>query len=328
MNHRFQPEPISSAVPKAQGSEPVWWLKTELLSTVKATPVQWVCRAPDGKGLLPAGLSIIVADPGIGKSTLVRAIMASMTTGAGHFQTEPGEVLVLIWEDCESSLILPNLLAAGGDPRKVHLLRGIESDIGTDGAWHPQQLGLIREFLEKHPDTRMIVVDVLASLSALGGRNSDRGEDVRGLLDPLHKLGLELGVAVCVLHHQNKRVGESAMTRVSGSVQISGTSRLVWAVGIDPDDPEIRRVACVKSNIPGRCEHGFAFKEVATDRGQTEAWAKSCGVNLPPELEDDVFRRLEIVTGLAQRPTIWPRGPANRARNWHRIRLRLGYGHT
>jgi hypothetical protein len=222
-----------------------------------------------------------------------------MTAGDGQFETDSGEALLVVWEDCESSLILPNLLAAGGDPQKVHLLRGVSSDIGTDDAWHPHQLGLIREFLEKHPDVRVIVVDVLASLSALGGRNSDRGEDVRVLLDPMHKLGQELGVGVVVLHHQNKRTGESALTRVSGSIQISGTSRLVWAVGVDPDDPDVRRVALVKGNIPGRCEHGFAFKEVATDRGQTEAWAKTCGVNLPPELEDDVFRRLEIVTGLS-----------------------------
>lgn len=295
----YSPQPISTVVPKSEGSEPIWTLKTERLSDVKPQPVNWVVRAPDQKGFIPSGLSIIVGDPGAGKSTMVRAVLACITTGEGAFPCAEGKVIYLCWEDDEASTVLPHLLACGGDPRGVELVRGISNDIGGESQFLPVHLGLVREYLEKNPDTRVIVVDVLASMTSLGQRNSDRGEDIRGLLDPLHKLGLELGVAIVVLHHQNKRTGEGALTRVSGSVQISGTARLVWTVGADPDDPNIRRVALVKGNVPGRSANGFAFREVPADRGQVTTHALECGVIIPPEMEDDVFRRLEIVEGLA-----------------------------
>jgi len=296
MNVRHQL--ISSSVPKAEGSAPIWSLDTERLADVKPQPVNWVVRAPDGKGFLTSGLTLIVGDPGAGKSTLVRAIIACVTTGEGSFQSNIGKVLYLCWEDDEASLVLPLLLSCGGDPRAVDLVRGIRNDIGGESQFLPIHLGLVREHLERNLDCRMIVVDVLASLTTLGQRNSDRSEDIRSLLDPFHKLGLELGVAVVVLHHQNKRTTEGALNRVAGSVQISGTARLVWAVGADPDDPDIRRVALVKANTPGRCENGFAFREVPADRARVVAHAQSCGVILPEALEDDVFRRLEIVEGL------------------------------
>jgi len=257
-----------------------------------------VVRAPDGKGFLPSGLSIICGDPGAGKSTLVRAMLACLTTGNGAFQAEKGEVLFLCWEDDEASLVLPHLLSCGGDPRAAHMVRGVQSDIGQEAAFQPVNLGLVREHLEANPSIRMVVVDVLSTMTALGGRDSDKGEDIRGLLDPMHKLGLELGVSILVLHHQNKRTGEGALTRVSGSIQISGTARLVWVVAPDPDDSTIRRVALVKGNVPGRTEHGFGFKEEPVDRLEVTRHAANCGVDIPPELEEDVFRKVEIVDGL------------------------------
>ena len=241
MNARIKA--ISNGVPKAEGSEPIWTLQTEPLSQVKPVPVQWVVRAPDGGGLLPSGLVIFVGDPGAGKSTITRQIISSVTTGAGDFEAEPGEVLILYWEDDEASDILPHVLACGGDPRRVHLTRGITSDIGDSQAFAPVHLGLVREHLEKNPNIKLVVIDVLASMTSSGGRDSHNGEDIRGILDPLHKLGQELGVAILLLHHQNKRVGESALTRIGGSVQIAGTARLVWLIASDPDQPEIRRLA-------------------------------------------------------------------------------------
>ena len=297
MNRRSKP--ISNKIPKAKGSEPIWSLKTEVLAEVKQVPTKWIARAPNGKGFLPSGLSVIVGDPGSGKSTLIRAVLACLTTCRGAFQCDIGKALFLCWEDGEGSLILPHLISCGGDPWGIRLVRGIENDIGDEAQFLPANIGLVREHLEKNPDCRMVVVDVLASLTALGGGNSDRSEDIRGLLDPLHKLGMELDVAMVAIHHQNKRTSEGALTRVSGSVQVSGTARLVWAVGADPDDPDIRRVALVKGNIPGRCKNGFAFREVSVDRGQVVAFGQAYGVAISDETEDEVFQRLEIVEGLS-----------------------------
>lgn len=297
MNARFRQEPIKNLVPVAKGSEPIWELKTDVLSRVKATPVKWVVRAPDGGGLLPAGLVVFVGDPGAGKSTVTRAVISAVTTGKGEFQTDLGEAMFLYWEDDEASDILPHVLACGGDPRKIHMVRGIASDIGAEKAFTPSHIGLVWECLEKHRGIRLVVIDVLASMTSAGRRDSHNGEDIRSILDPLHKLGQELGVSILLLHHLNKRTGEGALTRIGGSVQIAGTARMVWLIAADPDQPEIRRLAEVKGNLVGRSK-GFAFKETPVDRTRVEAWAADCGVELPQEIDPATFRRVQILEGL------------------------------
>ena len=62
-------------------------------------------------------------------AALIRGLVASLSTGEGPFRVDgPCEALFLAWEDDEASGILPHLLACGGDPRKVHMLRGVTDE--------------------------------------------------------------------------------------------------------------------------------------------------------------------------------------------------------
>ncbi|MFM8932248.1 MAG: AAA family ATPase [Gemmataceae bacterium] len=273
------------------------FLKTQRLSQVDMSAPVWVVRCPKGDGLLPAGLSVLVGDPGAGKSTLIRALVANLSTGKGPFGAmEPAGTLFLTWEDDESSGILPHLVACGGNPGMVHMLRGVGDLNGDENPWVPTpgNLELVRAYLEAHSEVRLVVVDVLSSLLALGGVDSSGSEEVRRLLDPLHRMGQEMGVAVLLLHHQNKRVGERALVRVAGSIQVTGTARLVWLLAADPSDPGLRQLALVKCNLPGK-SRGFAFRETPVERAEVAGLAAKIGKPLPAHLPDNLFRRLEIV---------------------------------
>ena len=230
--------------PHAHTRETNWHWQTETLDKIRPVPVRWLVRAPDGKGFLPAGLAVICGDPGMGKSTLIRAVMAQVTSGQGPFEVDgQGDVLIVISEDDESSIILPHILSCGGDPRRIHCLRTTQE--GPKGTVKPEPEDLLRSWLDRHPETKLIVFDVLASWASSLGKDLNKSQDCRAILDPLNKIGQERGIALVCLHHNTKHFA-SAVNKVSGSAQIAGSARCVWIVAQNPTAGNERTVADTK----------------------------------------------------------------------------------
>jgi hypothetical protein len=280
--------------PHAHTRETDWQWETETLDKIRPVPVRWIVRAPDGKGFLPAGLAVISGDPGMGKSTLIRAVMAQITSGQGPFQVDgQGDVLIVVAEDDESSIVLPHILSCGGDPRRIHCLRTTQQ--GPKGTVKPEPEDLLRSWLDGHPETKLVVFDVLASWASSLGKDLNKGQDCRAILDPLNKIGQDRGMAMAVLHHNTKSTA-SALNKVSGSQQIAATARCVWIVGENPNDPAIRTVAMTKANLPGRSS-GFNYREELLEPAQVKERALSYGITFDGEFEPDTFKRLIAVDG-------------------------------
>jgi hypothetical protein len=99
-----------------------------------------------------------------------------------------------------------------------------------------------------HTRAALVVIDVL--MAFLPGKvDSDKDQDIRAVLSRLAKLGEELGCTFVLLRHLNKAGGGSPMYRGDGSIGIVGAARAGFLVARDPDDPDTRVVACVKSNL-------------------------------------------------------------------------------
>jgi hypothetical protein len=85
---------------------------------------------------------------------------------------------------------------------------------------------------------------------------------VRRALEPLADMAARLDVAVVLIRHLNKRVGDDAIYRGGGSIGFTGLARSVLAVGRDPDDHDRMILAPIKLNLAAR-PASLAYRIVA-----------------------------------------------------------------
>lgn len=287
--HGGTTSPSKPAAPKRR-------LVTVSLGDSKPKPVNWIvtCDGPHSGGMFAAGLTLIVGEPGAGKSTFMRSIAARfMRRTPPPMIKQPGSVLYMAWEDCKESMMIPAFIAERADYRLAHMVSGIDAGGGKIEPWSAKNIDLVRDWLRDHPEVKLVVVDTLETLMATAGRDSNKAGDARAILDPLHQIGLELGIAVVVLHHTNKRTEGSAQSRISGSVQIAGAARQVYMLAMDRDEPDLRHIARDKSNLP-KSGKGFCFRLVDVSPEEAERNAAEVGETLPPELVHGL-QRIQVV---------------------------------
>ncbi len=215
------------------------------MANVVSQPVRWLWpgRLAHGK------LSIIAGDPGLGKSTITIDIAARGSAGRawpdGAAASAPLSVLMLSAEDAPDDTIRPRLDACGADVRRVTLLTGVTVGDEERG-FHLADVGALERAITE-TQAGLVVIDPLTAY--LGGTDSHRDADVRGLLAPLAALAERTGVAVVCVMHLSKAAGRQAVYRTNGSIAFTAAARLVLAVAADPENEGRRILATVKSNI-------------------------------------------------------------------------------
>ena len=167
------------------------WTATELLSQ-DFPPVQWVIE-----GLIAPGLTLLAGAPKLGKSWLSLQIATAASVGSaalGKISVPQREVLYLALEDTPRRLKsrLETIGASASD--RLHLttewergVRGIES---------------LREWIQSHPDTKLIIVDTWGRFSA-----ARDGNDYRQVTDAANQLKAvadDFDIAILAVHHARK----------------------------------------------------------------------------------------------------------------------------
>jgi hypothetical protein len=203
------------------------------LAAVRPKPVRWLWQ-----NRIPLGVpSLLAGKPKLGKSTLAYDLAAKVTTGTldGDLMGEPGDVLVVTFEDLVAETVVPRLIAAGADLSRVRTI-DVEHDGATDLVSLPDDVRQIEEAAAAR-NVRLLIVDPLMAALTVG-TDSHRDSQVRRVLAPLAKLAERNGLSVLTIMHLNKGQGADLIGRIGGSVAFTGAARSLLVFGADPADPD------------------------------------------------------------------------------------------
>lgn len=217
-------------------------LPLKRLSDVEREDVTWLWHPyiPKGK------LSLLVGNPGVGKSFLTCAITGAVTQG----WTLPGtdapldraSVILLAAEDGPADTLRPRLEDMG------------VLDLTTVMVLPPEEdFSLLRDMqrLEKEIVERKPALVIIDPLTAYFGGKTDmyRDNEVRATLGPLTQVAAEHGTAIIGVMHLTKGSRDVLLHKVLGSVGFTGLARSVLAIAPDPQNPERKIIAPLKSNL-------------------------------------------------------------------------------
>lgn len=215
------------------------------LSDIEAQHVEWLwpARIPRGK------VTLLVGDPGAGKSFVSLAIAAAVTTGHAlpdGASQEPRSVLIWNGEDGTADTIRPRAEAVGAALERMLVIEGELAHDGTCTPFGLQGVDLLAEHVEQAGDVGLVIVDPIAAL--LAGVDAHRDAEIRSSLQPLADFAERFGVAVLAIAHLNKKEAERALYRVGGSIGFVGLARSVLLAAVDPEGGR-RAIAPLKCNL-------------------------------------------------------------------------------
>lgn len=294
------------------------------LKTIRADDVQpqavtwlWRPRIPIGK------LALLVGDPAAGKSTIATAIAAAVTQGCplpgDTAVSGPADVLMISAEDGLADTIRPRLEAAGADLKRAHLVEFLESGGESDhlALKKADHLAAIESRIE---ELRPILVVIDPLTAYLGDTDSYEDAKVRAVLAPLAKLAERRECALLAIMHLRKAGADRALHRVSGSIAFAAAARSVLLAGCEPDNPEIRALVHIKSNLakdappegyrligrglPGGIEAAVVEWTGTSDLTADRILAKGEGQGAGPREEATQFLREELAGGRVEATVI------------------------
>ena len=194
---------------------------------VEASPVHWAWA-----GLVPlGGLTVLVGDPGLGKTTLAVEFAARVSRGQaeGDLAGTPAPVLMATAEDA-LSVLRARLEAAGAELSAVHFVSVCRDGLDV-GLTLPDDVAEL-ESKAATVGARLIIVDPISGHLS-GGVDSHKDASLRKALAPLARMAEGVGAAVLALAHLNKTDATNLFRRVGGSVAFTAAARSVLLLAED-----------------------------------------------------------------------------------------------
>jgi len=225
-------------------------------------PVHWLWNGWLAKGKL----HILAGTAGTGKTTIAIALAATITKG-GIFPdgslSPIGSVIIWSGEDSAADTLVPRLMAAGADLKKVHFVGDTTAHNKLRSFDPATDMQLLMITAEAIPDLALLIIDPI--VNAVAGDGNKNG-DVRRALQPVVDFGEKLNCAVLGITHLSKGgQGKNPLERVTGSLAFGALARIVLITGNKTHGNGTKQIVCrAKSNI-GSDNGGFEYELQETE---------------------------------------------------------------
>jgi hypothetical protein len=225
-----------------------------MAGNVRERPIEWLWLYRLERG----ELALVAGDAGGGKTLVVLAIAAVITTGGewpgGSGFAPRGSVAIVSAEDARESTLKPRLRALGADLSQVAFVTAKFTVRKPDGTLivSPksfQDAAYWRAVFDQIPRLRLLVVDPLPSYLGRGVKD-EKNTEIRQVLEPFIEDVLRpAGVCMVGVTHLNKNIDmKTPLHRITGSMAYGALPRNVHIVVENPDQPGQRLFKQAKCN--------------------------------------------------------------------------------
>lgn len=203
-----EPDPLD-------GAYSAGWLTSQYFP-----PVEYVVP-----GLIPEGLTMLVAPPKVGKSWMMLGIAAAAAEGDkvfGTIRVKARPVLYLALEDGQRRLQsrLAKIGITSGSPRLMFMTSLVAPASVT-----------IETFLERHSTEKpLIILDTLGKVRGTYSGNDSYGHDYTQMSALKDLVDAVPGSSLIVVHHTNKGEHSDFLNSVSGTQGLAGAADSILAI--------------------------------------------------------------------------------------------------
>ncbi|WP_432092293.1 AAA family ATPase [Streptomyces sp. bgisy100] len=214
--HSAQPPPEPQPLQPAQQRIRTAWTADELMATEFPAP-RWAVP-----GIISEGVNLLAGPPKVGKSWLSLGLALSVAAGGRAMDSVPvdgGPVLYLALEDTPRRLQtrMRKMLGDGRAPATLTL--------ATSCPPLPQGGNeAIAQWIERHPDARMIVIDVFAKMRGTSAPGSSAYDADYAAVGHAKRIADHYGIAVVLVHHVRKAASDDFLAEVSGTNGLAGAA--------------------------------------------------------------------------------------------------------
>ncbi len=221
--------------------------------TIQAKRLNWLWPGR----ILADKLNVFSGEPGVGKGMTTVDLAARLTQHLDFPDCKnelggPKDVVFMSSEDDMEDTIVPRLIVAGADMKRIHFAQISDNSTGTleEGiVCLDRDLPCLEEIIKQYPDIVLIIPDPI--IAFLGDADANKDKDVRPIYSKMKAFAKRLNVAWLFINHWNKNQTATSINRTSGAKTMVSAPRATWMFGVSPDDPKKYLMMKGKGNLTG-----------------------------------------------------------------------------